>query len=48
MMTDVCQFFSGFRRKHLFITICIEKTAPGLQSQASGTQVWSDDIGAES
>jgi len=24
------KFFSGFRRKHLFITICIESTAPGL------------------
>jgi len=31
--TDLREFFSGFRRTHLFITTCIEKhcTRPGRQ-----------------
>jgi len=31
MTRRICtKFFPGFRRKHLFITTCIESNAPGL------------------
>jgi len=31
-------FFSGFRRKHLFITTCIKSNAPSLKKQSICTK----------